>query len=141
MGLSEQTLRRISEETYLPLLSTKTVLKTYTGDIHIIPVLGACEVEDWYEENNPAFLKAIIVEGNGPNLRGRDWLKGVKLNWSEIFRIYEVDQELGSLLQEYSVKEVFGKDLGTGKGVTAKNTHANKSTQPKYYKARPVPFA
>ena len=57
---------------------TKTVLKAYTGDI--IPVLGACEVEVPYEENNPVILVAIITETNRPNVLGRDRLKEVKLN-------------------------------------------------------------
>ena len=53
-------------------------------------MVGLCEVEVRYEEYNP-------VKGNGPNLVGRDWLKEVELNWPEICRIREADQELESL--------------------------------------------
>ena len=53
-------------------------------------MVGSCEVEVRYEQNNP-------VKGNGPNLVGRNWLKEVKLNWPEIYRIREADQELESL--------------------------------------------
>jgi len=41
-------------------------------------------------------------------------------------------------LQEYS--EVFKKELGTMKGITAK-IYIDPAAQPKYCKARPVPYA
>lgn len=134
--LSEQTLEQIKEGADLPLKPSKTILKTYTGDI--IPVVGSCEVEVPYGNNNPINLETIIIKGNGPNLLGRDWLKEIKLNWSEICCVRVSDQELESLLDEY--KEVFGKDLGRVKGITAK-IHIDEGAKPKYFKARPVPFA
>lgn len=78
------------------------------------------------------------MKGNGPSLLGRDWLKEIKLNWAEVFRIEESDQEFEMLLEEY--KDVFGTDLGTVRGTTAK-IHVEENAQPKYYKARPVSFA
>lgn len=125
-----------NERKLLAFKTTKAILKTYTGDI--IPVVGSCEVEVEYKGNNPVTLEGIIVKGSLPNLLGRDWLKEIKLNWSEIFQIRVSDPELESLLEEY--KEVFGKDLGMVKGVTAK-IHVDEEAKPKYFKARPVPFA
>lgn len=103
-----------NERKLLAFKTTKAILKTYTGDI--IPVVGSCEVEVEYKGNNPVTLEGIIVKGSLPNLLGRDWLKEIKLNWSEIFQIRVSDPELESLLEEY--KEVFGKDLGMVKGVS-----------------------
>ncbi|CAB3995696.1 Retrovirus-related Pol poly from transposon, partial [Paramuricea clavata] len=76
----------------------------------------------------------------GPNLFGRDWLRVIKMNWALIFQINECHpcSELKEVLETH--KEVFTEELGTLEGTTAK-IYANQDAQPKFVKARPVPFA
>ena len=50
----------------------------------------------------------------------------------------EDHSDLHGILQEYA--EVFNKELGTMKGITAK-IYIDPAAQPKYRKARPVPYA
>ena len=71
----------ISTETYhsimtkaaiAPLEKTNIVLKTYTGQS--IPVLGTTTIKARYE-NQEADLAIIVVDGEGPNLMGRNWIR------------------------------------------------------------------
>jgi len=68
---------------------------------------------------------------------GRDWLQEIKLNWPQLNHV-EDHSDLHEILQEYS--EVFKEELGTMKGITAK-IYIDPAAQPKYCKARPVPYA
>ena len=55
----------------VPLISTSTILTTYTGEQ--MAVAGKMEVEVRYGEQS-AVLTLHVVEGVGANLLGRDWL-------------------------------------------------------------------
>ncbi len=74
-----------------PLLSSTllkkshTVLKSYTGQE--IPVKGSLSVSVDYGGQHYKDLKLLVVEGSGPSLMGRDWLRVVKLNWKMIGKI------------------------------------------------------
>jgi hypothetical protein len=85
-------------------------------------------------------LLALVVKGQDPNLFGRDWLRVIIMNWALIFQINECHpySELKEVLETH--KEVFTEELGTLEGTTAK-IYANQDAQPKFVKARPVPFA
>ena len=82
------------------------------------------------------------MEGSGPNLLGRDWLKDVKLNWRKLFKMEadgnQAESKLRTLITQYS--EVFEEGLGTFTGPKAK-IHVEADAVPKYCKARPVPYA
>ena len=54
-------------------------------------------------------LPGIIVPGSGPNLIGRDWLAGLKVNWATV---YKVDKE--DFLKPY--ESGFSEGMGTLKG-------------------------
>ena len=69
------------------------------------------------------------MEGCGPNLLGRDWLRVLTLNQ---------ESPLGGLIDKYS--EVFEEGLGTFKGPKVK-IHLDPEARPKFLKARPVPYA
>ena len=58
-----------------------------------------------------------IVEGDGPTLLGRDWLKQLCLNWKEIFALYQ-QSSLQSVLDRH--EELFQESLGTLKNFKAK---------------------
>ena len=64
-------------------------------------------------------LPVLVVQGSGPDLFGRDWLRRFRLDWEEIchkLHAQEVD-DLAKILQEN--KEVFREGLGTLEGFKA----------------------
>ena len=98
-------------------------------------------------------LPIVIVEGVGtqaPPLLGRDWLSRIKLDWPNILAsrgMYAMAEHTSasnahSGLQKLKDKyaPIFGNELGTVKGVTAK-LYVDPDATPIFHKARPVPFA
>ena len=53
-----------------------------------------------YEEQKEK-LSLIVVQGVGPSLLGRDWLKKIRLDWKEIHKI--VQSPLQRVLQKHEV--------------------------------------
>ena len=53
-----------------------------------------------------------MVEGDGPSLQGRDWLRVLKFNWKSIkvAAVEKGQQKVEALLTMY--KEVFREELG-----------------------------
>ena len=89
-----------------------------------------------------AKLPALVIGGDGPNLIGRDWLKVIRINWSQIFKV-EAKQQVANhglqlVLEEH--KEVFQEELETLNGVEAK-IYVDEKASPLYLKACPVPYA
>ena len=122
-----------------PLKETEALLSTYTGER--IPVAGVVSVPVKYGDQE-AKLPALVIGGDGPNLIGRDWLKVIRINWSQIFKV-EAKQQVANhglqrVLEEH--KEVFQEELGTLKGMEAK-IYVDEKASPLYLKARPVPYA
>lgn len=93
-------------------------------------------------EKQEVELQTLVVEGSGPNLLGRDWLRVLTLNWKELFKMQVVKNNQGSSLEKLvdRYSEVFREGLGTFKGPKAK-IHVESEAQPKFLKARPVPYA
>ena len=88
------TLSIISEETYRTLFPTerapslktsKAKLKTYT--VELIQTLGEIEVTVQYKGQERK-LSLLVVTGKGPSLLGRDWLKYLKLDWSQLNHLH-----------------------------------------------------
>ena len=120
------------------LRDVTTQLTTYTGEV--IDILGEVEVTVQYKGQERK-LNLLVVTGEGPSLLGRDWLAHIKLDWSQLNHIQTFNTSTAScqpILDKH--KAVFEKGLGTIKGVTAK-FHINPDVQPRFYKARPVPYA
>ncbi len=122
---------------HVPLEGARVKLKTYTGEN--IPVLGQFTVTVQYQDQVNE-LPLIVVEGNGPNLCGRNWLQKVKLNWKEVRYVSQTKQpgSIQEVLEKYS--EVFKNELGTLKDIKA-TISAKPDVSPKFYKSRPLPFA
>ena len=74
-----------------------------------------------------------MLKREGVSLLGRDWLKEIKLEWKEIFRIQ--NSELEQILRKH--KDLFGPGLGTYKGPKAKLV-VDPEVSPKYCKARSI---
>ena len=117
-----------------PLNSTSTILTTYTGDR--IPVVGEMKVEVSYGEQN-AKLSLYVVEGQGPSLMGRDWIRQIRLDWKSIGMV-SLTSKTEALLDKYA--EVFEEGLGTMNTFEA-SLSVKPECKPRFHKARPVPFA
>ena len=126
----------ISQATYnqlrdVELTTSKALLSTYTGQK--IPVLGKVTVPVTYE-GQKGNLSALVVEGEGPNLLGGDWLQVIKINWEKVFKIKDNTPKLAQVLNSHSL--VFEDGLGTLKGTTAR-IYVDTNAEPKFCKARP----
>ena len=126
------------------LQPTNIVLKTYTGEQ--IPVKGTMSVEVEYGKQRHRGLKLLVVQGGGPCLLGRDWLRVVRLDWRSIGQVstsppgtsVSLESRVAVLRNRY--EEVFSEKLGTITPFQAK-LNVKPGAQPKFFKPRPVPFA
>ena len=82
-------------------------------------------------------LNLLVVEGDGPSLLGRDWLKQVKLDWSLIHQIHS-SSEIEKILERYAV--LFQDELGCVEGIRTRIV-VDPDAPPKFYRPRSVPFA
>ncbi len=96
-----------------------------------ITVMGTTNVRVTYEGQDIS-LPLLVTEGNGPSLIGRNWLMNLKLNWKEIF-VIKSEKTLEDILSQNA--EVFGDELGTLKGVRAKQ-YVDSTATPRFHKAK-----
>ena len=82
-------------------------------------------------------LKVLVVEGEGPNILGRDWITAFKVDFDQIDNLVGSNQ-LQVLLEKHS--SVFNNEIGTLKGIKVK-LHADPNVKPKFFKARSVPYS
>ena len=135
--ISDDTYRSVWASDDAPLLKPCTAcLKTYTDDI--IPVKGALDVQVTHRDTSKQ-LSLIVVEGSGPSLMGRDWLRHIRLDWSNL---HSVRSSVHSRCQEIVDKhsKVFADGLGHLKKTEA-HLYVDPTAQPEFYKARSVPYA
>ena len=126
-----------TEKSKPKLRSTSTRLRTYTGES--LKVLGIAVVDVMYRDQQ-AKLNLVVIDQDGPSLLGRDWLEVIKLDVSFSNMVTVGVHNIQQLLTNYS--SLFKEGLGLFKGVVAKlllDPSAEK--QPKFFKARSVPFA
>ena len=120
---------------HLKLRKSKVVLKTYTDEP--IQVKGQLNVHVNYNgQTSP--LKLVVVDGAGPNLFGRNWLKYIRLDWHRIATVQSGSQGVQALLQQHS--NLFKDELGTVTSYKA-TLHIKPEATPKFFKPRRVPFA
>ena len=74
--ISEDTFNKEIGQGKLEIKPASVKVRTYTGES--VKVSGAVNIMVNYEQEKEE-LSAVIVEGPGPNLIGRDWLNKVKL--------------------------------------------------------------
>ena len=99
-------------------------------------VLGSITVTVDYQgqQEEPPLL---VVKGSGASLLGRNWLKKIRLDWQGICQLQQIP-DLHETLQKYD--DVFDDGLGEIKGMEAR-IDVDPMAQPRFCKARPVPFA
>ena len=120
------------------LRPSRAQLRTYTGEQ--IEVKGCISVDVVYG-NQSKRLDLLVAAGEGPSLLGRDWLQHLKLNWPQLHHMPSTcttAEPWKKVLDRH--KEVFKEELGMLRGATAK-IHLNPEAQPKFYRARSVPYA
>ena len=113
-----------------PLQASSVVLRTYAEDP--LTNLGSLTVEVQHNARKMN-LPLLVIEGNGPNLLGRDWLEKLRIDWRSIHHVTGTEAD-----REFS--EVFQEGLGTLKGFKA-TIHVDQDVNPVFCKARPVPYA
>ena len=123
-GASVSVLNATTNKERQELRKSGAVLCTYSGEL--IAILGTIEVNVQYEDQQ-ASVPLVVVEGNGPNLVGRDWLKVFKLKWAEIGLLSKAPTHWPILEK---CPEVFQEGLGTLQNTTAK-MYVDPLTQPK----------
>lgn len=109
-------------------------LKSYSGE----RVLGQLPVVVTYGEKQYK-LCVLVVDGEGPDLLGRDWMAALKVTFS-MGDVYTVEQErsLQDILAKHS--SLFTEELGCLKGMEVK-LNIKPNATPKIFKARTVPLA
>ena len=112
------------------------ILKTYTGES--IQIVGNLHVRVQYGDQF-AKLVLVVVEGDGPSLLGRNWLKYLRLDWSRIAQVHATRlKTLNSVLDQH--KSLFEEELGSIEPYRA-TLHVKLDATPKFHKPRPVPLA
>ena len=111
-------------------------LKSYSGEF--IPVFGQVAVKVNYGQKE-CELYLHVVDGDGPNVMGRDWIKtvGVTFKLGEIHSVEE-SKSLHEILDKHSA--IFEEKLGCLKGTEVK-LNVDSDATPKFFKARSVPLA
>ena len=137
------TLSLMSETTYRKLWKvppnlklTTARLSTYSGQRLV--VLGTLSVEVKYEAQQ-VVLSILVVQGSGPTLLGRDWLKHIQLNWKELSIHYTRKYRyLDEVLAKH--ESLFRPERGKAEGIEAK-LYLDPEAIPRFYKAHPVQYA
>ena len=128
-------MSREAKETAPRLRSVNIPLKTYTKEL--IDVLGSLTVGVSHNDQTKE-LSLLVVAGEGPSLLGRDWLSELKLDWSKVNHMNHTQTGCQDILDRHSA--LFKEELGRVQGRNAR-FHIKAEVQPKFYKARPVPYA
>ena len=132
----------IGEDTYRSLLIRPKLkpsalkLRTYTGDL--ISILGEFRTSVVYKGQSYAKLKVVVVQGSRTNLLGRDWLRLIKPDWKEVHSVGSDDVGIEGLKSKYY--RVFEPGLGELKGVQL-HLDIDRSVQPRFFRARSLPYA
>ena len=121
----------------LPLQNSKLILTTYTGEQ--LKLKGERKLKVKYGSQCKC-LTLYVVEGNGPCLLGRDWLREIKLDWRNIglMSIDKDKEQVNALLSKYD--DLFKEGLSVMNMFNAQ-LHLKEGSSPKFCKARNVPFA
>lgn len=134
--ISDSTYRTLQTAPHTAALQKSEVkLTTYTGEN--VPVLGSVDVTVTYGTQVKE-LSVLVVQGNGPSLLGRDWLREIRLDWQQLHQMNQEPAMWQEVVERHS--DLFKDELGLVKGVTAK-IQLDPQAQPKFLRSRPVPYA
>ena len=112
---------------------TTLVLRTFLGE----QIKTTGYIDATVEHNNQtAVLPLTVIEGEGPSLFGRNWLKSIQIDWKSIYTLKE--GRLQSLLTAH--RDVFSEGLGKLQGTKAK-IYTDPEATPKFCKACPILYS
>lgn len=132
--MGEMTFRSILGDSVSIDACSDITLRTYMGEI--LPLLGKVTVSVAYH-SQVVVLPLLIVQGEGAALFRRNWLEQIQLDWSSIHSV-KISSGLHDLLQKH--QQLFWDELGTLQGTEAV-IHVPPHSQPRFFKARPIPYA
>ena len=112
---------------------TARELHTYTRET--VKPIGVCKLKVEYDQQSTR-MPLYVLEGNGPALFGRNWLKQIRLTWS--LTHIETKLTLEQLLDRHT--NVCSPGLDCLRGPKA-NIALKQNSQPRFWKARPVALA
>ena len=133
----------VSERTYQVTLEGRprlepTMMQLHTYSRQAVKILGRLTVDVRVDQqHNSERLPLRVVEGDGPNLQGRDWLHILHLDWWDVRRLTVTASDVERIYGE--IPEVFrslGRYTGKPLSITVKT-----DAHPRFFKARAVPFA
>lgn len=127
--MSEKLYNKMFPE--VKLQRSSSILFTYSKEQ--LKLIGEVKVTVKYGRKTHN-LPVQIIEGNGPTLMGRDWLRFIKLDWKNILNVVDIEQIL------VKFEKVFSDTPGIIKDFTA-TFQLKENASPKFCKARPVPYA
>ena len=138
--VNEETSKQICKGNTLH--KSRKNLTTFLGEE--IPVKGEIGVSVCYN-NMSQDLQLTVVEGKGPNLLGRNWLRVLGIDWSTVnkLEVNEVQTDEKPKLKEDFLdqyKELFKDELETFRGPKVR-IYIDQNAEPQFFKARSVPFA
>ena len=111
-------------------------LKSYTGQLLEVKGQFEAEIE---AEGATQKLPVLVVNGTGPALFGRNWLRQLRLNWNKILN---VKSDVPTDIKE--IKKIFRKlfEPGLGKFNGGKvHLELKEGAEPKFRRARNVPYS
>lgn len=81
----------------------------------------------------------MVIQGDGSNLLCRDWLKVIRINWIQIFKVSSQRQVAHRRLKNVhgERKAVLEEGLGALSGIKAK-IYADENASRRYIKVRPA---
>ena len=125
--ISKNTYHSLWPKGTAPALhTTSTRLKSYTGDVTNIK--GTIYVNVVYQEEKVENLPLVVVEGRGPSLLGRNWLKHFHLDWSQLNNVQEDnDTKIQELIDRHP--DLFKEGLGKVTAATAE-IYLKENAQP-----------
>ncbi|XP_043218696.1 uncharacterized protein K02A2.6-like [Amphibalanus amphitrite] len=107
---------------------------------HKIPVLGVTDAEVVYQGNKKE-LEVHVVEGDGPPLLGRNWLKEIRLDWEQLVGSMQSQKTMRWKLEDVLQRneELFDGTLGQMKNTEA-HLELKEDAKPVFQPPRPVPY-
>ena len=133
--ITQTTYQKIAQRNHIqPLQHSDIKLKSYSGET--IPVLGLVQVVVTHQREECELL-VHVVDGEGPDLLGRDWLRDLKVTLGEMHSLEE-SKSLQEVLEKHS--SLFCNDVGCLQGMEV-NLNVDRNAAPKFCKARSVPLA
>ena len=121
---------------YIRLSKSSVALRTYSSNP--LTVLGQMKVSVSYQGYKRIHI-LLVVQGNGSNLIGRDWLRVIRIDWASIKALVFVKTvAVDCLVEKYP--NVFAMGVGTMKNIRAQLS-LRQGSKPRFYRRRTVLYA